>query len=163
MSKQQTLFPAKPLGNLPTSTDTIRALSWKQPYASAMLHGKIETRTWATNYRGWVLICASQKEYDYQSLVNISGNQFKRLKKLIIDNHLQFPPKGQAIAIGKLVDCYKMTPADAKTAFVEYRPELFCHVYEDVTPVLPFEYKGSQKWGKVTEQQREILTPVISY
>jgi hypothetical protein len=42
----------------------IRALTWKEPYASLMLHGKIETRTWYTKYRGLVLICAGLKHYN---------------------------------------------------------------------------------------------------
>lgn len=41
----------------------IRALSTKQPYASLMLHGKVETRTWDSKYLGWVLICASKQAY----------------------------------------------------------------------------------------------------
>jgi len=28
--------------------ETILALSWKQPFATAMLYGKIETRVWNT-------------------------------------------------------------------------------------------------------------------
>ena len=29
----------------------IRSLVWKEPFASLMLQGKIETRTWSTKYR----------------------------------------------------------------------------------------------------------------
>jgi hypothetical protein len=42
----------------------LMALSWKQPYAELMLHGKIETRTWQTKYRGWVMVCASKQPYE---------------------------------------------------------------------------------------------------
>ena len=51
--------------------EPIKALSWKQPYASLMLKGKIETRSWPTNYRGLVLICASKAPY---SIKEIKGN-----------------------------------------------------------------------------------------
>lgn len=63
MSKQHTLFqPEKP---------SIRALWWREPYASLMLQGKVETRTWNTNYRGLVLICASIKPYDDADILRI--------------------------------------------------------------------------------------------
>lgn len=41
----------------------LRALSWKEPYATLMLHGKVETRTWPTDYRGLVLNCVALKDY----------------------------------------------------------------------------------------------------
>lgn len=53
--------------------EEIRALSWKEPYASLMLHGKIETRPWSTKYRGLVLVCASQKPYTEAELMGIAG------------------------------------------------------------------------------------------
>ena len=39
----------------------LKALSLKQPYANWVSSGKktLETRTWSTNYRGDILICAS--------------------------------------------------------------------------------------------------------
>lgn len=142
------------------TNEPIRALSWKQPYASAMLHGKVETRIWSTTYRGWVLICASQKEYTYPELKNIAGTQFTRLKKLIIDNNLQSPITGHAIAIGKLVDCYQMSAADCKAAYVAWLPGLYCHVYEQVTRINPIPWKGSQGWRTLTTEQRQLIKSI---
>ncbi len=44
--------------------DDLRCLSLHQPWASAMAEGlkAIETRSWATRYRGWVAIHAAKKE-----------------------------------------------------------------------------------------------------
>ena len=132
---------------------TVRALSWKEPFASLMIIGKIETRTWDTKYRGLVLICASQKKYTEGDIIAISGEvQAQRLlvdfvnKKRIIEN------PGKAIAIGRLIDSRPMTPNDESATFVKYRPGLYCHVYADVTPIKPFDWKGSQGWRTVSEE-----------
>lgn len=130
----------------------IRALNWKQPFASLMLHGKIETRTWDTKYRGFVLICASKKEYTDEQLDSISG---LRQTNRIINTLHPFNINewlGKAIAIGRLVDCRPMRRRDEDKCFVKYRPELYCHIYEDVDPIEPIEWIGAQKWKKVSEE-----------
>lgn len=132
------------------NTENIRALSWKQPFASLMLHGKIETRTWSTHYRGLVLICASKKSYTYFQTVDITGyKQYDRIK-LITSN---MPAcEGKAIAIGKLVDCRPMKLEDEDKCFVKFNPDLFCHIYEDVKAIEPINFKGGMKWKKLTQE-----------
>lgn len=124
----------------------IKALFWKQPYANLMLHGKIETRTWNTNYRGLVLICASKIPYtnhqvklisDINQVYNTLGNETIKL--------------GCAIAVGKLVDCRLMQPDDEEKCFVKYSPNLYCHIYEDVKAIEPFELKGQMGWMNITD------------
>jgi len=129
--------------------ELIRALWWKQPFGSLMLHDKIETRTWYTSYRGLVLICTSKASYSQQTVESISGPvQFKRLiNELKNDETLDF--EGYAIAVGRLVDCRPMVKADEDKTFVAYNPDLYCHIYEDVTPIKPFEIKGCQGWKKL--------------
>ena len=92
----------------------MKALSWKQPFVSLMLHGKIETRTWETNYRGLVLICASKKPYSLGELLNISGDyQYHRIVDTLGYEPSQFDDVcGYAIAVGKLIDCRRMTKED---------------------------------------------------
>lgn len=128
--------------------DKLMALSWKQPYANLMLQGKIETRTWNTNVRGWVLICASKTMYKFDIVKQISGPyQLERIKKSGAYGGLgEF---GMAIAIGKLVDSRPMQKDDEDKCFVEYHPDLFCHVYENVQAIKPFPWKGSQGWKEV--------------
>lgn len=113
---------------------SMRALSWKQPFGTLMLHGKIETRKWKTNYRGPVLICISKKSYSLDELHDLCGEYVVH----IIIGTLGYEPAqfddvcGYAIAVGNLVDCRKMTPEDEDDCFIKYNPDLWCHFYENV-------------------------------
>ena len=130
----------------------MRALSWKNPFAYLMLKGKIETRTWSTEYRGLVLICASQKSYPFPELIDISGlSQFLKLTDTLAGLNLD-KSNGHAIAIGRLVDCRPMVSGDEEACFVRYREGLFCHIYENVRPIEPIPWKGSQGWRNVPEE-----------
>ena len=130
----------------------VRALSWKEPFASLMIIGKIETRTWDTKYRGLVLICASKMPYSEDEAVVITGaSNSVRIIHLKISKRI-IPNPGKAIAIGRLIDSRPMTPNDESATFVKYRPGLYCHVYADVTPIKPFDWKGSQGWRTVSEE-----------
>ena len=150
------------------------ALSWKQPYAELMLHGKKETRKWATDYRGLVLICASKSGYSFNQVRNISGDkQIVRITKTLgrnFDNLLNNYNSGKAIAIGRLVDCRPMLLSDEDDCFVQYRPpwteivrtksgkekeakrKLYVHIYEDVKPIEHFDWKGKQGWKEVPDE-----------
>ena len=128
------------------------ALSWKQPFGSAMLWEKIETRVWATKYRGLVLLCTSQKAYDEKTVINICGPQnFVRLCATLVNDTTTLHLNGYAIAVGKLVDCRKMKPDDELKTFVRYREDLYCHIYEEVKAIKPFRWKGAQRWKKVEQ------------
>lgn len=132
----------------------MRALSWRQPFASAMLVGKVETRTWATNYRGLVLICASQQPSKAHECFSISGmgHFFGLMKKLayIKINHIDL--NGRAIAVGRLINCRPMIKEDEAQCFVKYQPGLWCHFYDDVKPIKPIPWKGTQGWKKVPQE-----------
>lgn len=138
--------------------EPIRYLGWKQPYGTLMLHEKIETRTWGTNYRGLVLICASQTPYSISKVLSISEAQTFRIDQIIRKvpgyelfqaKPYQHLPMGKAIAVGRLVESRQMLKSDEERTFVQYDPDLFCHIYEDVTPITPFEIKGCQGWKKL--------------
>jgi hypothetical protein len=145
-----------------TPDQKLLALSWKQPYAELMLHGKIETRTWNTNYRGWVLICASKKGYSEISVLDISGNMFSDIE-IKCGHKWEYCLFGYAIAIGYLSDCRPMQLADEDKCFVKYYiPGLFCHIYQNVQAIEPFLWKGSQGWKEVTHEikkQIRIIEP----
>lgn len=134
-------------------SDKLLALSWKQPFAELMLHGKIETRTWSTKYRGWVLICASKSGYNFNQVHNIAGDrQIVRITEKLRRNFSPFVSHrraGVAIAVGKLVDCRPMKEEDEDRCFVQFHPDLYCHIYEGVTPIDPFPWKGTQGWKEV--------------
>lgn len=76
----------------------MKALSVKQPWASLIACGfkTIECRTWKTNYRGPLLICASQGDFVLDDGVRLYG--------------------GHALAVAELVDVRRMEKADAEAA-----------------------------------------------
>lgn len=157
-------------------TTVIRALSWKQPYASLMLHGKIETRVWATDYRGLVLICASKTGYSNDQLKAIAGDyQYDAIIWKLTDGMKE--PKSVAIAVGELIECREMTPEDEAKCFVKYKApwketrkskktgiektvdvRLYCHVYRNVRPIEPFLWDGKLGWSTLTEEQKLKIT-----
>jgi hypothetical protein len=150
------LKPGTLLDQLPSPNQKVLALTWKQPYASLMLHGKIETRKWKTNYRGWVLICAGLSEYTDSQLRSIAGATQRDRIFTALDYRTQ--PLGKAIAIGRLSDCRPMQPEDADKCFVAFNPDLYCHIYEDVRPIEPIPWKGKQGWATVPQ---EVLNQII--
>jgi len=131
----------------------MRALSFKQPFASLMLKGKIETRTWSTKYRGAVLICASKKGYTCAEVDIICGRC--KIDEVLRSQDLL---KGKAIAVGELVDCRPMTKEDEDACYVKYQEGLFCHVYKYVVEIEPFDWKGSQGWKTLTQGQIKQIT-----
>ncbi len=133
-----------------------RMLSWNQPFASLMLHGKIETRRKSTNVRGKVLICACKKFYSFDQVKNLSCdyqigdllNLFSVISYSSLQNKL---PIGVAIAVGDLINCRPHTLQDMPKSFVNHDANLFSWVFENVKQIDPFEIKGKQGWGFVTE------------
>lgn len=155
----------------------IRALSWKEPFGSLMLppFNKIETRTWETKYRGLVLICLSKSAYTMDVVNhNISGREQSARISNAYGYNMKFPNLGKAIAIGTLVNCRKMLPTDEDATFVSYKEgweeekvnkkgkrfvkkNLYCHVYENVLPIKPFDWVGRQRWAKVPKDYLSLI------
>jgi hypothetical protein len=137
---------------------SIRTLNWKEPFASLMLEGKIETRTWNTSYRGLVVICTSKEGYSKNELKYLSGiRQSKRIIQMKKDQEKHIPP-GHAVAIGNLIECRPMTKEDEHLCFVKYKPGLFCHIYEDVRHIKQFSWPGYQGWKILSLQQTNLIT-----
>lgn len=135
----------------------LMALTWKQPFAELMLHGKIETRTRPTKYRGWVLICAGKQAYSTAQVREISGAyQMIRMESVLAEYNPRY--EGNAIAIGWLADCRPMELKDEDKCFVQYSPLRWCHVYQNVTLIKPLPWKGKQGWCRVPE---EIVKQII--
>jgi Fe-S cluster biosynthesis and repair protein YggX len=122
-----------------------------------MLYGKIETRVWSTPYRGKVLICTSKLAYDQETVKRICGEDlfFKMCVAMNKDSG-SLDLNGYAIAIGRLVDCRPMEKEDEEKAFVNYRPDLYSHIYEDVKAIKPFPWKGTQGWKTVDQSIYKI-------
>lgn len=141
----------------------IKALTWKQPFATLMLYGKQETRAWNTKVRGLVLICSSVKNYVSEEVFDIAGaTQYNRIHARLQTGRFKVI-NGFAIGIGRLADsqnmqecAFSLEELEEKT-FVSYRSHLWVHFYEDVRPIKPFEWKGGQRWRNVTPEQKSKI------
>lgn len=110
----------------------MKAISVKQPWANLIASGRktIETRTWATDYRGPLLIVSSKTP-------NIS-------------------PAGCALAIGDLVGCRLMTKQDELAACCAVYPRAMAWVIENIRSVRVFPVKG--QLGIYDVQVEELVT-----
>jgi hypothetical protein len=116
----------------------IKALSVRQPWANMIADGRktIETRKWATAYRGPLLIVSSARP--------------------------AIEPAGQAVAIADLVDCRPMAKEDERAAGCETYPSAQAWVLENVRKIEPFPVKGSLGLFEVEmpEQIRQASVPL---
>lgn len=95
-----------------------KALSVKQPWANMIAAGEktIETRRWATEYRGPLLIVSTKAP--------------------------DIPPVGCAIALTTLIDCRPMTRADEIAAACPLYHGAYAWVLRDVRQLKPFPVRG---------------------
>jgi hypothetical protein len=95
------------------------ALSVKQPWASLIASGKktIETRTWATTYRGPLLIVSSKKP--------------------------DIPPAGCALALVRLVGCWPMRGCDEEGACCGWYEGAWAWRLADIRRLKPFPVRGA--------------------
>ena len=81
-------------------TRMIKGFAIKQPFADLVVfHNKVETRTWETKYRGWVLFTSSLARFTWQEVKLLSSNQLRNvIKKVDWFNDFN---KGVALGIGR--------------------------------------------------------------
>lgn len=108
----------------------MKALSIKQPWASLIAEGHktIETRTWATDYRGPLLICSS-KGVDEKAL-----DEFREM--------ISSAPCGFALAVVDLVDCVPMTYEHEQDALCGVYSGAFAWRLKRVRRIRPFRVRG---------------------
>lgn len=135
--------------------EIVRALWWKQPFASMMLHGKIETRSRDTKVRGLVLICSTIRPYDgFDLAVMCEAGQIRGINdKLKGTSQLN----GTALAIGELANSYQMKQEHEEAAYVRYDPSRWCWQFTNVRPIEPFTLPGKQGWSIIDEQTRNKI------
>jgi len=109
----------------------MKAISLKQPWASLIAIGRktIETRTWATNYRGKLLIVASKtfdKNYPLKNFAEI----FYQV------------PLGKAVAIVNLIDCRLMKKEDEEKAMCSCSSGRYAWILSDIKSTESFPVKG---------------------
>ncbi|HDZ62541.1 MAG TPA: hypothetical protein ENH40_05290 [Nitrospirae bacterium] len=85
----------------------IKALSLWQPWASLMAHDlkHNETRSWSTDYRGYLAIHASKK-----IVTDVDKECLAAIEKLGLT--IEDLPTGGILAVRKLINCVKITPGN---------------------------------------------------
>lgn len=86
----------------------MKALSIKQPWAWAILHGKpVENRTWKTNFRGPFLIHTGKK-FDREGYLWLHRNRNFLTASL---PHSEDIPTGGIVGKARIVDCVDQHPS----------------------------------------------------
>ena len=129
----------------------IKAISLHQPWASLITRGlkQFETRSWPTNYRGKLVICAAKKNSKQQQ------SQYETLACSLGIDLAQQPwdslPLGMAIAVCDLTDCIEMTQdfiaeqSETERCCGHWEPGRFAWKLDNVQSLpLPVPIKGKQ-------------------
>jgi hypothetical protein len=143
--------------------EAMKAISLWEPYASLIrCRAKtIETRSWATNYRGPLLICAAKGGLPMYELIGIlcqqafhdglsSLAQPGRGIKITDLNH------GKMVARVNLVDCkktddLKQSEIGGNFPFGNFPLGRYAWIFTDVIPVKMAKVKGSQGFFNVDD------------
>ena len=137
----------------------MKAITLWQPWASLIACGakKIETRSWATKYRGPLAIHAA-KNYNTPKCAWQEPFKTGLAKAGMFTEYpggklgFSLRHNGCVIAIADLVDCIEMTRMDIVTMvseqefeFGNYEPGRFMWLMENVRPIEPVPAKGMQR------------------
>lgn len=140
------------------TNEPIKALCWKQPFASLMLPpwNKVETRTQKVNYRGLVLIVATKVPYSDRDLIELCGG-VQALELLV--RLLKQPDYigGYAIGIGVLQDCTNIVSTDKTFIKPEHHANRLAWRFGDVFPIEPIAMPGFQGWRNVEPELRSQI------
>jgi hypothetical protein len=124
----------------------MQALSVKQPWALQLVSGEksIEVRSWETDYRGHLLICASAAP---KNVFNIDSDE-PEVRNLL--------PAGCVIGIVDLLDVRPMVKEDEYESWVDYKKGAFAWVVEPVTFVRPDPVTGRLKLFEYSKKLKHI-------
>ena len=116
----------------------MKALSVHPEWAYLIACGEktIECRTWKTNHRGPLLICATAK----------------KVKGLI---------SGHALCVVDLIDIHPFTEADLEAACMDEMPEEPCYawVLNDPGAIIPIPVKGQLGLWNYPAEEEELAVP----
>ena len=143
----------------------MKALTLMQPWATLVAIGakRIETRSWATSYRGPLVIHASKgfpkwaREFTCEPVCYEAVQQFQRVKT--------FPayPLGAVLATCRLIDCvpterigdpnglWSRIFTEQERAFGNYSPGRYAWVIDNVQQTEPILAKGALGLWEWTE------------
>lgn len=138
--------------------DPIKALCWKQPFASLMLPpwNKTETRTQRVHYRGLVLIVATKAPYSDRELVELCGGDVALTiqvgiyaQAMDINRH--------AIAIGHLDGCCEIQDHHKTYIKPEHHEGRYAWQFSNVHAIVPIPMLGFQGWRNIGDDLRSKI------
>jgi len=131
---------------------TVKAISLWQPWASFIAVGvkRFETRSWATSYRGPLLICAAKRPCDDFLQATFAGIERALRVRLGLEVVPGAFPLGVGIALVELADCFRTEDVSFEMAdefertLGDFTPGRFAWQLENLRKVEPFAVKGRQ-------------------
>lgn len=134
----------------------VRALSLLEPYATliAISAKKIETRSWQTKYRGPLAIHASKKlSASARSLSSVSPFCDALMNAGLLPSGCLAETAGRVLCVADLawvlptevaIEQRLVREGTPEFAFGNYAPGRFAWCFENVRPVEPFPFNGTQ-------------------
>lgn len=125
----------------------MRSLSVKQPWAMLLVKGikTVEVRSWSTDYRGDLLICASAAPKNF-----FLDDETDNVRRLL--------PAGCIIGIVRLINIRKMQESDTEHAFVPFDDGAYAWEVEPVTFCRPDKIMGRLGLYDVPDEKIVRLT-----
>lgn len=134
----------------------MKAITIRQPWASLIALGakRIETRSWATNYRGPIAIHASAKFHPSDHMIAMTTPEMSPWLSLVGVGNL---PLGEVIATATLVECVPTATGwmadiligrkdfhgtEHELVFGDFGDFRYGWLLKDVTPIDPVPAKG---------------------
>ncbi len=154
----------------------MRGLSLTQPWATLVANGskKVETRSWSTNYRGWLAIQAAKKyPLGFREL-----RAYHDAFHAALLNDPEPLPTSKIVALVRLIDCiptervlrgailplmeHRVDPDSSEFKFGDYSPNRFAWMLGDLVRLkIPIECKGALGLFSVPQMVIETLKNFI--
>lgn len=152
--------PAYPNIGVISASEKIRTLGLYQPYASLMLHGKIESR-WVEEGKkppfplGKYLIYSTKKSYSVEEFKHVAGDYYNDARNIITREETS-TLNGYAICMGDLVKREKLGYNQLPKAFVDINITMVKMGKEDIDWYKEIIVDGRQLWGLHFENVKRI-------
>lgn len=138
--------------------EPVKMLCWKQPFASLMLPpwDKVETRGKPINYRGLVLIVATNTPYTDRELIKLCGGE----QALMLESHVAGHDgymNGAAVGIGYLHYCRHLNDGDKTYIKREHHTGRYAWMFKNVFAIEPIAMSGFQGWRNASPELRSQI------
>ena len=129
----------------------MKALSLWQPWASAIAQGlkTCETRSWSTDYRGPLIICATKRGLSGAERAKMEENRWwRRVLELLKVSAIEDLPTGVALCQATLADVLwteKASPVNELDRFLgDWTPGRYAWKLTGVERFMPVPVRGAQ-------------------